>query len=56
VTSETFTAESLVADLACQGVQMLHLGPRRIRAVTHYGITGDDIDRALSVMSDVTRG
>ena len=56
VTSETFTAESLVADLARQGVQMLHLGPRRIRAVTHYGITGDDIERVLAVMSDVTRG
>lgn len=56
VTSETFTAESFVADLARQGVLMLHLGPSRIRAVTHYGITSEAIDRALSVMSDVTRG
>lgn len=56
VTSKTFTAESFVADLARQGVLMLHLGPNRIRAVTHYGISGEDIDRALSVMSDVTQG
>ena len=56
VTSSGFTAASLVADLAARGVRMLNLGPSRIRAVTHYGISSEDIDRTLSTMSEVVRG
>jgi len=55
VTAESLTAEAFVAGLATQGVQMLALGPGRIRAVTHYGIDSDDIDRALAVMAEVVQ-
>jgi len=56
VTSDTFTAETLVADLAARGILMLSLGPGRIRAVTHYGITSADIEQALSAMAEVAQG
>jgi threonine aldolase len=56
VTSEKFTAESLVADLATRGIMMLNLGPGRIRAVTHYGITAADIEQTLSAMAQVAQG
>jgi len=51
VTAERLPAEDFVARLAAQGVKMLSLGPGRIRAVTHYGITAEDIDRTLAVMA-----
>ncbi|MHC4518270.1 MAG: threonine aldolase, partial [Planctomycetota bacterium] len=53
VTGDGLTAEALVATLAAQGVRMLCIGPGRIRAVTHYGITTEDIDTALSIMATV---
>lgn len=53
VTGDGLTAETLVATLAAQGVRMLCIGPGRIRAVTHYGITTEDIDTALSIMATV---
>jgi hypothetical protein len=34
---------------------MLCTGPGRIRAVTHYGITSDDIDQTLKIMADVLK-
>lgn len=46
------SAETLVSRLAERGVKMLCSGPGRIRAVTHYGIDCDDIDRTLSAMAD----
>jgi len=55
VTTEKFTAETLVASLDAQGVQMLALGPNRIRAVTHYGIGREDIDQTLAVMAEAVR-
>jgi threonine aldolase len=55
VTSERFTAEAVVAGLAAGGVQMLALGPGRIRAVTHYGIDAGDIDRTLTVMAEIVQ-
>jgi len=55
VTTESLTAEAVVAGLAAQGVQMLALGPGRIRAVTHYGIDSGDIDRTLAVMAEVVQ-
>jgi len=45
-----YTAQELQDALAAQGVGMLVLGPGRIRAVTHYGITADDIDETLEIM------
>jgi threonine aldolase len=51
VAADELSAEALIARLAAEGVKMLSLGPARIRAVTHYGITADDIDQTLSVMA-----
>ncbi len=53
VAGVTLTADEFLGKLAGAGVKMLCVGPGRIRAVTHYGITTDDIDRALSIMADV---
>jgi threonine aldolase len=43
----------LVDRLEVQGVRMLPVGPGRIRAVTHYHITPDDIDYTLGAFSNV---
>ncbi len=53
VASERITAEQLTSELAKKGVKILHIGPNRLRAVTHYGITADDIDIALKAIQDV---
>jgi hypothetical protein len=34
-------------------VKLLAIGGQRLRAVTHYGIEGDDIEVALAVVGDV---
>jgi threonine aldolase len=52
VAHERPSAEELVQRLAGKGVKILSVGPARLRAVTHYGITADDIDRALSALAD----
>ena len=46
-------AAGVVAGMAAHGVKMGVVGPRRIRAVTHYGIGTDDIDQALAAASVV---
>jgi len=46
------TAEALVERLGQTGVRMLAVGSKRIRAVTHYGITSEDIDRALGMLTE----
>ena len=40
-------APESVAGIADEGVRVLATGPRQFRAVTHYGITGEDIQQAL---------
>jgi threonine aldolase len=47
------TAEELVGHLQAEGIRVLSVGPSRLRAVTHYGITADDIDQSLRVLADV---
>lgn len=37
------------------GVLVVDMGPGRIRTVTHYGITAEDIDTALAVFSKILR-
>lgn len=56
VVGERITAEKLVGDLEKKGVRILHIGPARLRAVTHYGIAADDIDAALDAMREVIDG
>ena len=53
VANERITAESLTSGLAKKGVKILHIGPRRLRAVTHYGISAEDIDTALKAIREV---
>ncbi len=48
-------AEEILARLASKGVKILKLGPRRFRAVTHYGITSAEIDRAVSALAEVMK-
>ena len=43
------TVEELVKRLDDNGARMLPVGPGRIRAVTHYHISSDDIDYVLGV-------
>ena len=47
------TVEELVKRLDDNGGRMLPVGPGRIRAVTHYHITSDDIDYVLGVFGKV---
>jgi threonine aldolase len=49
------TAETLLTQLTKQGVRMLCTGPGRIRAVTHYGITADDIDQTLKIIAEALK-
>jgi threonine aldolase len=49
------TAEGFADALWKEGVWMLALGPGRLRAVTHYGIERQDVERALQVMRQVMR-
>ncbi len=50
LTSRDMTAQQLVAELDLEGVKMLPVGPQRLRAVTHYHITSEDIDYTLGVL------
>jgi hypothetical protein len=36
-----------------EGVRVGATGARQFRAVTHYGITGDDIEKALKAFAKV---
>jgi threonine aldolase len=49
------TAEELVAKLDKKGVKMLSLEARQLRAVTHYGISAEDIDAALEALSEAMK-
>ena len=45
------SAEALVEALDTEGVRMLPTGPRQMRAVTNYHVTGQDIEHCLGVFS-----
>ena len=49
------TIEELVKRLGDSGARMLPVGPGRIRAVTHYHISSDDIDYVLEVFAKVLK-
>jgi threonine aldolase len=50
VVAEGMTAAAVAERAAARGVRLLATGPRRLRFVTHYGLTMADIDRALEVL------
>ena len=51
--SQKIKAEELVGQLDDKGIKILNLGPSRFRAVTHYGISAEDIDFTLTVLGEV---
>ena len=53
VTSEMIANEQLVAALDSEGVRVLPVGRDRVRAVTQYHISSNDIDHSLAVISKV---
>jgi threonine aldolase len=52
MSDKQFDAGTIVTQLAGRGVKVLQVGPERLRAVTHYGISADDIDLALVAISE----
>ena len=55
VTRDDMAVDQLIRLLDDDGVRMLTVGESRIRAVTHYHITAEDIDHTLGVMSKVLK-
>ena len=55
INREDLTVEELVKRLGDNGARMLPVGPGRIRAVTHYHISSDDIDYVLGVFAKVLK-
>ncbi len=55
ITRREMTVAELVNRLDEGGVRMSPSGPNRIRAVTHYHITSEDIDYSLSALSNVLK-
>jgi threonine aldolase len=55
VDRKDMTVEELVKHLGDNGARMLPVGPGRIRAVTHYHISSDDIDYVLEVFAKVLK-
>jgi len=54
--SERLTAQKLVMELGKKGIKLLPVGPRRLRAVTHYGISAEDIDLTLTALGELMQG
>ncbi len=48
--SRQLTVEKLVTQLNNKGIKILQVGPTRLRAVTHYGISAEDIDLTLTAL------
>jgi len=55
VDRKDMTVEDLVKRLGDNGARILPVGPGRIRAVTHYHISSDDIDYVLGVFAKVLK-
>jgi threonine aldolase len=53
VTVEGLGGEELAKQLSTRGVRVLSVGPARLRAVTHYGVTANDVDQAISALAGV---
>lgn len=52
---ERMTPTELVAELNKTGVKLLAVGNRRLRAVTHYGISTEDIDLTVKALGEVMK-
>ena len=47
------TSSQLLERAATKGVLSLYVGDRRFRMVTHYGLTIEDIDKAVKSLQEV---
>jgi len=47
------SADAVVAKLSAKGVLVTSFGPKRLRAVTHLDVSGEEIDRAVEVIAEV---
>jgi threonine aldolase len=54
-TREDLTENVLVGRLNTEGVKISAMGPRLLRAVTYYQITGDDIEYALQAFAKILK-
>jgi threonine aldolase len=54
IADEQFDAGKLVTQLSDRGIKILQLAPNRFRAVTHYGISAEDINLTLIALNEVT--
>ncbi len=53
VTQSTMSAVDVVVEMSKLGVLMLPLDENRVRAVTHLGVDGEDIDMTIDAFSEV---
>jgi threonine aldolase len=53
VVSGSLTAADIAEKAAASDVLVLPTAPRRLRMVTHYGLTMADIDRALEILQTI---
>ena len=53
IADEQFDAGKLVKHLSDRGIKILQLAPNRLRAVTHYGISAEDINLTLTALNEV---
>jgi len=49
------TPKELVTELNKKEIKLLAVGNRRLRAVTHYGISAEDIDLTVKILSEVMK-
>jgi threonine aldolase len=53
VTGRGLTESDLAVRLETEGVRLIPVGPQRLRAVTHYHITREDVNETLKIVSKV---
>jgi threonine aldolase len=53
ITREDMSAQILAERLDSRGIRVLPTGPKRLRAVTHYHVTSEDVGFVLSTVSKV---
>ena len=56
VTRPELTAAELVERVGAEGVRVLPLGPRLVRAVLNYHVSADDVEYALAAFGKALRG
>ena len=54
--SPDWTPPKLISELESRGLRISSYGGRKMRIVTHYGISDDEYDRAIKIFRDVLTG